>query len=473
MKSIRSVCVLCLVALLNSGMNAKAQAADPSPDATQSAFMKFAMQDYLFGTWGGRRTWLKEHGVDFEFVYFGALPTSISGGLKQGTVYEGALMMLLDLESEKLVGYEGGHFHAGGLSIHNGRPFSANFVGDLNVVSLLDFPDTLRLWELWYEQKFLDDKVSFKFGQMAIDRDFLVTEYYSSLAFINFQNQTFFFPTLAFNVYDIPGFPEGDHALASTPYGTPGARLRVDPVPQMYFQAGVYDGNPDRTYTGTRVNLHEEQGALAYFEAAYRLNQTPESTGLPGNIKVGLYYHTDDFFDVESVFRAGLAQAGLPGGGPLEEHSGNYGAYLLVDQMLYREQGKDDPSQQGLAGFFRVLGAPEDRNLFSFEIDGGVVYKGLIPTRDWDTIGFGASYLEISEDISRGQELVNDTLTGFGLPPLFESVSDYELVFEVSYRAQLTAWWTLQPDIQWVIHPGGSDAIEDAVVFNVMTTLRF
>jgi len=254
-----------------------------TPDATKSAFMKFAEQDYLFGTWGGRRTWLQEHGVDFEFVYFGTLPSNVSGGIKKGTIYEGTLMMLLDLDSKKLVGYDGGHLHAGALWLHSGDDFSKNYVGDINMVSLLDFPDSFRLWEFWYEQRFLNDKVSFKFGQLAIDRDFLMPEYYASIASINFLNQTFFYPTLAFNVYDIVGFPEGHHALASTPYGAPGARLRVDPIPELYFQAGVYDGNPDRTRSGTRINLNEKEGALSYFEVGYRLNQRPGATGLPGN----------------------------------------------------------------------------------------------------------------------------------------------------------------------------------------------
>jgi porin len=76
----------------------------------------------------------------------------------------------------------GGHLRVSGLSIHNGDPFSPTYVGDLNQVSLLDFPDSLRLWELWYEQKMFSGKLSFKFGQMAIDQDFIVPEYYLSLA---------------------------------------------------------------------------------------------------------------------------------------------------------------------------------------------------------------------------------------------------------------------------------------------------
>ena len=423
--------------------------------------MNFLTQDYLFGTWGGGRKWLSDHGLDLEFVYFGALPVNMSGGIKTGSVLEGALLMTADLDSKKLVGYDGGTLHAGGLWIHNGDPFSGKYVGDLNVVSLLDFPDMWRLWELYYQQKLLDGKFTLKIGELAVDRDFIVPEYYTSIASINFLNQTFFYPTMAFNVWDIAGFPKGNHGLASTPYGAPGVVLRAEPVDQIYLQAGAYDGNPDLIDAGGRVNLNKDEGALIYFEAGYGVNKRKEDEGPPGNYKIGGYYHTDDFFDNRSVFNAFL------GLGAPTTHSGNYGVYFLADQMLYQELVKEDPANQGLTGFFRVGWAPEDRNLASLGIDGGLMYKGLIPTRDWDTFGVAASYMEISDDISKGQRLVNSFAPGTF------SVADYEFVVETSYRAQLTAWWTLQPDFQWVKHPGGSSAHSDAFVFILMTSLRF
>jgi porin len=427
-----------------------------------SAFVRFCKRDYLLGDWGGVRTRLKEQGVDFEFVYFGAVPSNVGGGVKEGSVYEGALMMLLDLDSSKLLGYEGGQLHAAGLSIHNGPEFSANYVGDLNKVSLLDFPDNLNLWELWYEQKFLNDKISFKFGQLVVDRDFILPEFYNSLAGISFLNQTFFFPTLAFNVWDQPYFPVGHHALASTPYGTPGARLRVDPVPFAYFQVGAYSGTVDRTRGDIGFPISEDSGALIYMETGVKLNQSKEADGPPGNLKLGGYYHTDDFYDMYEGSWVALDNYAIAHGQPplgvystARTHSGNYGVYFLADQTLWREVGKEDPAQQGLVGFFRVAGAPADRNLASFGIDGGLVYKGLIPSRDWDTLSLGLSYLEISDDLRHAQRDINGLVTSFGFPAPFAKLADYEAVIELNYKAQLTAWMTLQTSVQRVFHPGG------------------
>ena len=61
------------------------------------------------------------------------------------------------------------------------------------------------------------------------------------------------------------------------------------------------------------------------------------------------------------------------------------------------------------------------------------------------------------------------------------AVGDLEQIgnglLELSYKAQLTAWWTLQPSVQWVVNPGGGtdfvDPPADAIAFVLQTTLRF
>jgi porin len=446
---------------------------------TNSAFMQFLERDYLFGDWGGLRTNLSNRGIDFEFFYAGSVPDNLDGGVRRGGVYQGAMLGTLDLDSQKLVGYEGGSFHASSLWLNGEKPFSTHnngapaYVGDLNKVNMLDFPNALRLWELWYQQKFFENKLAFKFGELSIDRDFIVPELYTSLGSMTLINQTWFFPTLAFDVYDIPGMPPQHHGLASTPNAAPGAVLRYDPIPQFYAQAGVYSGDPDQTYHGIRFNLSETEAALSYYELGYHLNGQTNDSGLEGSYKLGGFYHTGSFNDVyQGVTSAFLHAAGAPAP-PVSVHKGDYGIYFLAEQQLFYEKEKSDLAKQGLVGFFRVAGAPADRNLAEFEIDGGLVYKGLIPKRDWDTLAFGVSYLGISQDIRNAEEDANATAHAAGAPAPFPELADYETVFEVSYKAQLTAWWTLQPSLQRVLHPGGSGAIPDATVLILQTTLRF
>ena len=69
-------------------------------------------------------------------------------------------------------------------------------------------------------------------------------------------------------------------------------------------------------------------------------------------------------------------------------------------------------------------------------------------------------------------------LTGQAMP-----ISDYEAVVELSYQMKLADNWLLQPNLQYVIHPGGhvpdprdpsgSNAIRDAVVLGMRTMLKF
>lgn len=444
-------------------------------NAPDSGFVRFCKQDYLLGDWGGRRTDLSKHGVDFEFFYAGSFPDNLAGGIREDAIYQGALLMTLDLDSDKLAGYHGGSFHASSIWLNGEKPFSNQFVGDLNKVNLIDFPNSFRLWEIWYQQKFFNDKVSLKLGDLSVDEDFIVPEYYNSLASINLLNQTFFYPTMAFDVYDVPGFLPQHHGLASTPYAAPGARLRWDPVPQLYAQAAIYGGDPDPGSAGTHFELSEAQGALTYYEVGYRLNQQKADTGLGGSYKLGGWVHTGNFDDVYGAeFAAALQAVGAPVP-PVRLHGYNYGGYLLAEQQVYREHGKDDPAQRGLVAWFRVAGAPADRNLASFGLDGGLTYKGLIPKRDWDTCSLGLSHLEISHDIQRAQSDVNALASANNLPAPFARLADYEDVIEFSYKAQMTAWWTLQPSLQRVFHPGGnvSTSHPDAWVFILQTTLRF
>ncbi len=48
---------------------------------------------------------------------------------------------------------------------------------DLNKINLTDFDNTLRLWEFWYSQQLMDDRLTLKAGIMSVDRDFIVPEY--------------------------------------------------------------------------------------------------------------------------------------------------------------------------------------------------------------------------------------------------------------------------------------------------------
>ena len=155
-------------------------------------------------------------------------------------------------------------------------------------------------------------------------------------------------------------------------------------------------------------------------------------------------------------------------------HSGNFGLYLVLDKMLWRQP---DTATQGLAAFFRVGNASPNRNLISLEVDAGLTYKGLFPGRELDLLGVAASYGRIG-NAARRLDRNEVRFTGTG-----GTIRDYETVLEITYEARISPWWTLQPDFQLIAHPGGHVApplaassarpIPNALVVGLRSSITF
>ena len=103
--------------------------------------------------------------------------------------------------------------------------------------------------------------------------------------------------------------------------------------------------------------------------------------------------------------------------------------------------------------------------------------KGQSASRPDDEVGVGATFGRISPDAIVHEHEV-EALTGTVMPN-----RDYEATIELTYLVQLTRNWSLQPDFQYIIHPGahapnpldpsGTTAIPNAFVVGARTFLNF
>jgi porin len=430
---------------------------------------------------------LEDRGIVFNFTYAADAFAVVSGGIQRGVFFNGILDLGTDIDLEKLAGWKGAHFHVNGFYPH-GEDGSANYVGDIGTFSNIEAYDTYRLYELWLEQNFFDRRLSVRAGQITLDSEFAALDSYGGL-FI----QSGFGAPEAFSAnLPVPVFPNA--AL--------GLRVRLEPAPGFYFQAAVFDGNPAPGLTldrspgapvstefnrhGTDWALRADEGALCVGEIGYHFNQLANEAeasatrtfadsrarekaeqreltrGLAGNFKVGFLYHTDVFANIYDVTLADLASSLAPS--KVRDDGGNYAIYLNIEQEVWREP---DTASQGLGVFGHAAWMPPDRNFIEFSVEGGLHYRGAIPGRDRDALGLGVAFLSISDRVAKAVRSANRADSTSYRPP------DFEATLELVYRYQAAPWVSIQPHAQYVIQPGGTNDIPNALIVGVRTNIAF
>ena len=415
-----------------------------SPAAQSESFWT---RETLTGDWGGTRTALADHGVEIGLEYTGETLGVLSGGLERGTTYEGRADLSLDVDLDKLTGWQGATFHATFFNIHDSGRNAAENAGAIADPSNIDAYSTSRLFTAWLEQRFFDDRFSVRLGQLAADDEFLTSDTAGDLI-----NGTFGWAgLLAANITN--GGP-------AYPLATPGIRLQFKPSQDITLLAGAFSGDPAGqdcngdaqkcNRYGTRFPIHKEK--LFIGELQYGVNQSESSAGLPGVYKLGVWAANGNYADQ----RYGLNSAGAsvpladPSADGPRNHDGNWGVYGVVDQTVWRGR------RSSVSAFLRGGFSPSDRNLISYYVDGGIGWKGPLASRPEDVLTLGVAYARIS---NRAINADKDALRIQGSP---YAVRDHEMVFELSYIAQLTPWWTIQPDIQYIVHPNGGQSPDDA-----------
>jgi porin len=405
---------------------------------------------------GGGRQALAHYGIGIGGTYIDDVIGNPSGGIKQSAHYDGLLNVYLDANMEKLIGLKGLCFHTNMYQIHGTSITAENLLSIVTASNIEAFPST-RLDEFWFEQTLLNDKVSVRFGALAVDTEFLIAD--SAAAFIA---NTFGWTTISSD-----NLPFGGPIY---PFASPGVRMAVEPNDRFKLMIDVNDDNPvgpcpedldpgQCNEDGLEFRLDDPP--LLLVEADYSYNKRAV---LPGTIKLGGWYDFGKFADQRLDVHGGLR--GVTGAGPLL-HDGTYGLYGVIDQAIYRLPG--DQNGRGISVFARVVGSPADRNQVDAYFDTGVVFTGMLPRRPNDVFGIGVAYTGISDDAS-----AFDRDSGLSI------IRNHEVLLEISYATEIVPGWTLQPDLQYIWNPGGhvpddssGRPIENATVVGVRTTINF
>jgi len=411
--------------------------ADGAPAAAQS-FEDWLHQDYMTGDWGGMRTRLEQEGLTLRAHYLSETAGNPTGGLRQGTQYAQQIDFGADLDLGKLVNLQGGQIHVT-FTDRAGLSLAAEDIGNLiSVQEIFGGGQNFRLAELSYEQSLFADALHLKGGWIHAADDFAHSPIYCY-----FQNNGFC------------GQPAGipiDSGFTTFPVASWGGVLRVRPVPQIYLEGGGYEVNPslNDTDNGFKLSTSGATGVIVPIEAGWEPTLGPDA--LPGHYKIGGYYDNSD-----------APNLGSPPSAPTVL-SGRWGIYLLADQMVYRETPGSD---RGLTLFGVFVYADPDTAELEYFWEAGLVWLGTFPGRDKDSIGLAVNQSRFSSALIGAQNAQNAQNPGS------VEVQVAETDIELNYRAQLTPWFTLMPNIQYVIRPNGQSSIPNAFVLGLQAGLTF
>ncbi len=442
----------CLALLLASALGLRAEA----------PFAKWWTGKNASGNWMGVRQSLEDRGVILTGNWKGTFYGIINGGIQERGTFDEELHFHLKLDFEKMLGLTG-------LSAYGSVRWRDGENPNLYTGNSAAFnPSNTQVGKQW---RLMPLYLAWESRDLLPVKDMLTlsggwTNPY--FAFIQQPESRLFVNNAIHQTKGLvnSGFPW------SGAYNTWGGHIKVKPVEWHYVQAGLYMAIPGALSTANH-GLYFEGAHPADSNGLYAIGETGITPKIGASKLPGKYAFGGMYFGLENKSFFG------------ETYDGRYALYWQADQMLFREPapapeaapdgksiaGKTHPesmrvasklSEQGLYGFSFLSFAPKYNNAMPLYFHAGLVYKGLIPTRDADQIGvvFGYgnySYYKIVAENARGVS-VHQT---------------YEAVLEFDYRLQVTKFAYVQPFLQYLIRPNGTGLVENATVLGLQMGVIF
>ncbi|NQV32470.1 MAG: carbohydrate porin, partial [Phycisphaeraceae bacterium] len=302
---------------------------------------------------------------------------------------------------------ENGDFHLYILGNSGGQP--TEMIGDLQTTSNIEAPDTLKVYEVWWRQRYDNDR----FAWLAGLHDYN--------ALFNSLDTASHFTNSSFGISpDISQVPPSIFPTTSLAF-----LVSLFPGKTTYLHAGAYDGGPGDPADprGTHIVLDNDDGIFYALEGGVQNEET--GTKLAG----GAWYRTTNF---ESDINGNY-------------YEDNAGLYLIGETSLAEDW----------AGFFQVGKADKHRNQIGLYSGAGVT-RSAVWTED-DVLGLALAYARSSDEYQ-------DFNPG---------LDEYEMAVECTYEFQPAPWLTLQPDVQWIKNPSMDPGVDDAVALSLRAYISF
>ena len=408
----------------------------------------------------GVRPTLEDRGLKFSGHWASVYAGVVAGGLQHRGTFVEQLKFDLEVDFAKVTGWEPleGLTFSAGVRWRDGVLINP-FVGTTSLLS----PVTFRSGHGWRVFPFY---LTYTTPEFLGKKDLLTLSggWQNPYEIFAQQPEAKFFRNNGINANQ--GIAANDLVWSSS-YATWGGYLKVKPTKWYYAMAGLYMAIPDGSATANHGLDFEGSPGNNGLWFIGETGVTPElgSAKLPGKYVFGGYYW-------------GLENESFNGA----TYPGRFGFYWQAAQMLWREPSppsveeksgdaksfkataaapKPKLSDQGLRWFSWFHYAPSYNGLRPFYFYTGLIYKGLIPTRDQDQLGVAFAYGNFSQFNQANQEANN------------RPVQTYEAGLECGYRIQLNKWAFVQPFIEYIIRPGGAGIVDNATVLGMYFRVNF
>ncbi|HAH26090.1 MAG TPA: hypothetical protein DCL77_20405 [Prolixibacteraceae bacterium] len=332
-------------------------------------------------------------------TYKGDFVSNFKGGLATGTTYLGLADLFLDINTEKAGLWKGGDFLIHGANSHGGEP-SSFLVGDFQGITNIEAGNHTFVYEMWFKQTI--SNVTAIVGLQDMNAEFANSEVSS------------FFINSSFGIHSVIA----DNILAPIfPITKPGITLCGNLSRKIALKTAIYKGCPVDFETNPYNldwDVNFERGLLWITEGQYSW------TGMHGKsntLKAGTFFHQH------------CEENGMVHMETKNELTYDYGFYLVGELPVF----SNNDNSKGLNIFYQAGFSPRNDNFGYF--GAGCTYSGLLSSNGTDILGLAVA--DCLLDNAYGKD---------------------ETTLELSYKVQLNHQIYLQPDLQYVMHPGGTDA---------------
>ncbi|AUV52749.1 carbohydrate porin [Raoultella planticola] len=245
-----------------------------------------------------------------------------------------------------------------------------------------------------------------------------------------------------------------------------GTTVEYKLTPTLTLKGGVMEQNPEASSRSHAWSWSTKgsKGILLPVEIEAR----PVINGLSGAYNLGVLYTNAPQSDLYTG-KSGGPGATDPQG--YAQHDSTWFLYAGMNQQITRHV--DDPDR-GMSVSLSGSYSDQRSNYIHTSVAASMRYRGLFDARPQDWLGFGLTWMDMSNHYARNQQYMNEVSGATDYYAAnYQPVAGHSVNAELYYRLRPVSWLELQPGLQYWHRPGGVAQTQDAWVIEWKTVVTF